>query len=220
MVSPTFVPAFPRVFGCGPTVLQAAAAGCCKNRPRWLNRPVSPQPPAPSPQPPQPPAPPHSVHLDFCVPAAAAALFRLNVYSMLCTVCSTMHAARRVLICCTTYAVHFHSMSAPCCAYIVYYTSVPLRAALRPASAAFGELHTASLFPPTRGAAATLPPHGRGGNLFQVEMNKVWYLKRSRGTTPSAEGLNSKRTGLVAQASCSCSCSCSHGRGGNLFSGE
>ena len=40
-----------------PAVLQAAAAGCCKNRPRWLNRSVSPspQPPAPAPQ-------PHSVH--------------------------------------------------------------------------------------------------------------------------------------------------------------
>ena len=35
------------MFGCGPTVLQAAAAGCCKNRPRWLHRSVSPQPQPP-----------------------------------------------------------------------------------------------------------------------------------------------------------------------------
>ena len=34
-----------------PAVLQAAAAGCCKNRPRWLNRSVS---PSPSPSPPSP----------------------------------------------------------------------------------------------------------------------------------------------------------------------
>ena len=122
---------------------------------------ASPQPPSP-----QPPAP-HSVHLDFCVPAAAAALFRLNVYSMLCTVCSTMHAARRVpIICCTTYAVHFHSMSAPRCAYIVYYTSVPLCAALRPASAAFGELHTASLFPPNPWGRSHSPPPRQGGGPF------------------------------------------------------
>ena len=103
-----------------------------------------------------------------CGPTHTCALFRLNVYSMLCTVCSTMCAARRVLICCVTYTMHFHLMSAPSCVCVVYYTSVPLRATLRPASAAFGELHTASLFPPTRGAAATLPPHGRGGNLFAL----------------------------------------------------
>ena len=41
-----------------PALLQAAAAGCCKKRPRWLNRSVS-----PSPQP--PPAP-------FCAPCLCA----------------------------------------------------------------------------------------------------------------------------------------------------
>ena len=99
-----------------------------------------------------------------------------NVYSTVCIVCSTMYAARRVLICCITYTVQHHLMSAPCCVYIVYYTSVPLRAALRPASAAFGELHTASLFPPTRGAAATLPPHGRGGQPVLVRSRQEVYL--------------------------------------------